>query len=172
MRPARRHRELAVPTPGLRPRARRSERDRAARRSPAPPELLGAGKRLRHAARARIEDQGLLVEGQSFPQYCVQLARAGWINGWYLPFVHEDHMDDPRSPNTHLHDDADLIAHLPLSARRQGVSTLADWEASIRRSARECQAASLDPRDFEGWRLRRRRLGRRLGRLVGRGRQW
>ena len=131
--------------------------------------VQGSGYVMR---RRCVEEQGLLSVGQSFTQYCIQLALAGWINGWYVPFIREDHMDDPRSPNTRLVDDASLLDRLPLSARRQGISTLDGWEASIRRSALESQRAPLDPCEFRGWRLRRRRAVKRLGRFAGRGRAW
>lgn len=131
--------------------------------------VQGSGYVMR---RECVERLGPLAAGQSFPQYCISVALAGWTNGWYVPFVIEDHMDDPRSPNTCLHTDADLRDRLPLSARRQGITTLVEWEASIKRSAYESQAAPPDPRYFTGWRLRQRRLGRRLGRLTGKGRAW
>lgn len=114
---------------------------------------------------------GPLAPGQSFTQYCKQLAVAGLVNGWILPFVREDHMDDPRSPNTELRTDDDLRRHLPLSARENGVRTLADWEASIRRSAYIAQSAPLDPRRYRGWRKRLHNGSRRIQRLVT-GRHW
>lgn len=131
--------------------------------------VQGSGYVLR---RACIERHGALRDGQTFTQYCVGLACAGWVNGWYVPFIREDHMDDPRSPNTRVVDDETLQSRLPLSAQRQGVTTVAAWEASIRRSAHESQLAPLDPAYFRGWRLRRRRLGRRIGAMTGRGRAW
>jgi hypothetical protein len=59
-------------------------------------------------------------------------------------------MDDPRAPHTLLHTDADLREHLPISAQRTGVSTLADWDRQLRRSARFVQGASLDLEDHFG----------------------
>lgn len=124
--------------------------------------VQGSGYLLR---RACIERHGVLRPGWSFPYYCQQLALAGWVNGWPYPFVREDHMDDPRSPNSLLRTDDDLLAELPLSARRTGVTTLAAWAAQQQRSARIVQAASIDPRDYTGWRrtLRSTRLRLRLG---------
>jgi glycosyltransferase involved in cell wall biosynthesis len=112
--------------------------------------------------RACVEQQGLLGPKTSFTQYGVQLARRGWVNGFYYPFLYEDHMDDPRSPNSSLRCDDDLRDHLPLSAIVSGVTTLAEWQARIRRMAREAQAASPDPRMHSGWRRRWKNLGKRL----------
>lgn len=115
---------------------------------------------------------GPLAAQQSFPQYCIELSLRGWVNGWYYPFVHEDHMDDPRSPNTSLRTDADLARRLPLTARRNGVETIDAWTEQLRRSARASLAAPLDPRYFVGWRKKRRRLYKRTRRLVGIRREW
>ena len=122
--------------------------------------------------RACVERHGPLKPGQTFTQYCIQLALAGWMNGWYYPFIHEEHMDDPRSPHTRFRTDEDLEGRLPLTARRNGVRTLAGWEEQVRRSARASQAAPLDPNDYRGWRLRRRNLWLRARRTVGVQRQW
>jgi hypothetical protein len=121
--------------------------------------------------RRHVDDHGTLKEGQSFTQYCKQLAVAGLINGWYFPFIHEDHMDDPRSPNTGLLTDADLLRRLPLSAQRNGVRTLHEWEDSIRRSALVAQSAPLEPNRYRGWRKVSRNAARRAKRLVS-GRDW
>jgi hypothetical protein len=122
-------------------------------------------------ARQRIVDHGQLPSGRSFTQYCRQLAVADLVNGWYLPFIREDHMDDPRSPNTALRTDDDLRRHLPLSAQRNGIETLRDWEDSIRRSARVVQAAPLDPGRYRGVRKRVANAGLRIRRAFT-GRDW
>ncbi|HEX2029453.1 MAG TPA: glycosyltransferase family A protein [Nitriliruptorales bacterium] len=97
-----------------------------------------------------IDDLGALVPGQSFTGYCIELAYQGYVNGWYFPFIREDHMDDPRSPHTSLKTDEDLRRHSPLSAAPAAVRTLHDWERQLRRSARTLQRASTDPRRYRG----------------------
>lgn len=109
-----------------------------------------------------IERCGLLRPGETFPGYCVRLAQAGWVNGWLHPFVQEEHLDDPRSPHTRLRTDEDLIRHMPLTAQRLGVRTLAQWEVAVRRSAYTVQAAPLDLRYYQPWRRRVRSLRSRL----------
>lgn len=121
--------------------------------------------------RQRIIDHGVLKSDQSFTQYCRQLAVAGLVNGWCVPFVREDHMDDPRSPNTGLLSDEDLMEHLPLTAQRNGIRSLRDWEDSIRRSARVVQAAPLDPGRYRGVRKRVANAALRVRRALT-GRDW
>lgn len=123
-------------------------------------------------ARHWILKGGLLRDDESFTTYCIRLGRAGAINGWYYPFVFEDHMDDPRSPNTLLRSDADLLKRLPLSAQANGIRTLAAWQDLLRRSAIVVQSASLDPRHYSGWRRQVRSGRRRILRAVGRKVEW
>jgi len=118
------------------------------------------------------EEQGPLLERQSFPQYCIQLARRGYVNGWHFPLLYQEHMDDPRTPHTLLKTDADLALWAPLTVQTFGIQTLDGWTRFIREDARYCQRSSLNPRDYSGFRLLRRRAWRktrrRIQRLLGR----
>lgn len=109
-----------------------------------------------------IRQVGPLGDGETFTAWCLRAARLGWVNGWYHPFIPEDHMDDPRSPHTIYRTDEEFMARRPLSAQRTGVTTVAEWTTQMRHSARVVQAASLDLRDYQGWRQRRRNVTRRI----------
>lgn len=120
-----------------------------------------------------VHEMGVLKHDQSFTDWCVQLARRGRVNGFYYPFIFEDHMDDPRSANTLLHTDEDLLRNPPLSAQRNSVGSLAEWEQRNRGAALLLQRASLDMRHYSGWRPVARRARLRLeGVVSGRRRAW
>jgi hypothetical protein len=102
--------------------------------------------------RACVEKHGLLRDQQSFTHYCIQLAAAGWQNGWYYPLILEDHMDDPRSQFFNVHHNGDFVAHRPLSAINHGVKDVNEWIMRLRWSARHIQEAAPDPRCYTGWR--------------------
>ena len=126
------------------------------------PWVQGSGIMLK---RACVEEAGLLPrKDRGFTPYCIRLAAAGWINGWYYPLVPIDHMDDPRSLKTSLHTDADLAEHLPLSARMRGVQTVQQWTQHLRKSARIVQEAPKDPRLYVGVRKKIRRIWTRVKR--------
>ena len=126
--------------------------------------LGGSGYAMK---RECVESGGLLRRRQGFTDYCLQLARQGWIHGWYYPFLYMEHMDDPRAPHSGLRADSDVERKPPLSAAKNGIRNLAAWDAQLRRSARLIQQASIDPRDYTGWRKAlgwlKRRARRRLG---------
>ncbi len=110
-----------------------------------------------------VEALGALpARDKGFTRYCIRIAAAGWINGWCVPLVPIDHMDDPRSPHTMLKTDADLERHLPLSAWMRGTRTIEAWTAHLRKSARVVQESPIDPRLYLGVRKRIRRFWTRM----------
>jgi Glycosyl transferase family 2 len=131
--------------------------------------VQGSGYLLRRSLVARL---GLLRADESFTGYCIRLATAGAVNGYYYPFIPEDHMDDPRSPHSLIRTTEDLRERMPLSAQANGVTTVDDWLAQLRRSAIVLQAASLDHRDYRGWRRKVKALHRRARTVVGRPARW
>ncbi|MHC4126620.1 MAG: glycosyltransferase family 2 protein [Planctomycetota bacterium] len=124
------------------------------------PWVQGSGVMFKRRCVRRI---GPLTENErGFTPWCIRLAAAGWVNGWYVPLIHIDHMDDPRSPHTVLRTDDDLRANPPLSARHRNTTTIDEWVAHLRRSARIVQEAPADPRLYVGWRKKLRRSWSRL----------
>lgn len=131
--------------------------------------VQGSGYLMR---RVLVERHGLLREGESFTGYCIRTARGGAVNGYYFPFVREDHMDDPRSLNTLIRTDADLRSRMPLSAQANGVSTVDDWVAQLRQSALVLQTASLNPSAHTGWRRKIKGVRRKIRIRTGRPARW
>jgi hypothetical protein len=109
-----------------------------------------------------VEEHGPLRNGQSFSNFCLRLARRGWVNGYYYPFLYMDHMDDPRSPNTRLTGEESFKANPSLSARRFGIDSLEELTRRSKSAAIDVQAASINPRHYWGWRHKLRRIRDRL----------
>ncbi len=118
--------------------------------------------------RACYEQLGPLRPKLSFTDYCIHLADRGWVNGWYFPFLRQEHMDDPRSTHSLLRTDEDFTRNMPISARKAGTRTLIEWQSQLRQSARVAQTASLDPKMYLGWRKLARRTRAKIKRLFGR----
>ncbi len=124
------------------------------------PWVQGSGVVLK---RSCVRQLGLLAPRElGFTPYCIRLAHRGWINGWYLPLIPLDHLDDPRSPRTLLRSDIDLATRTPLSARHRGARSIGEWDWHLRRSARAIQEAPSDPRLYVGLRKKIRRSWTRL----------
>jgi hypothetical protein len=97
-----------------------------------------------------IEKIGLIRDGESFTTYCVRAAAAGFINGWYFPFLYQEHMDDPRAPHTEMKTEADFRRLQPLSASTFKVGSIEDWTNKLRQIAKSLQTCSYDPNDYIG----------------------
>ena len=117
-----------------------------------------------------VKDLGLIRDEESFPAYCIRLALRGWQNGWYYPFLYQEHMDDPRSANCVFKNDEQFLAQRGLSAVQNNVRSLAEWAEQLRNSAHYVQAADPDPRKHIGWRRKFHGLKTRATRWLGQGR--
>jgi hypothetical protein len=123
------------------------------------PWLNGSG----YVMKRRCLDAGCrLRDGQSFPDYVGALAWLGWINGWYFPFIYQDHMDDPRSVHTLIKTDDDIRKFMPLTAAKNGAATVKDWTDLLRKMSQHIQRSSPLPGRLYSARVLANRLRQRL----------
>jgi len=92
-----------------------------------------------------IRHIGGLRKTEPFPHYCRRLAWLGWINGWYYPLLHDQNMDDPRSPFTLFTSDQAFVEHAPLTARRNGITTVDGWKELLDNNALWIQDSPVQP---------------------------
>lgn len=123
--------------------------------------IEGSGYLLK---RKLIDEIGDLRPKETFTTWCVRAAARGYINGWYYPFMYQEHMDDPRAEHSGIKTDEDLKEFLPLSAAQNGIRTKDEWVEKLKASAARLQEYSLDPYDFIGLKPK---LKRRLLKLLG-----
>jgi len=97
-----------------------------------------------------VDALGVLQEEDTFTDYCIKAAAKGYINGWYYPFLYQEHMDDPRAPHSGIRTEEDFHRLIPLSARNFKIKTREDWIQRLMRSAQRLQEYSFDPYDFIG----------------------
>ena len=111
--------------------------------------VQGSGYVMKRAVYQRL---GPIKQNESFTGYCIRGAYNGWINGWHFPFIHEDHMDDARSPHYPIKTEGQFQQSLSLSQINFGVKSLAEWQLFGRVLARHLQTEIIDPRNHLGWR--------------------
>jgi glycosyltransferase involved in cell wall biosynthesis len=112
-----------------------------------------------------IHRNGFLKPKETFTTYCVRAAAKGYINGWYYPFLFEEHMDDPRVSHTGIRSEEDFQRLIPLSARAFGIKTREQWTQRLTASAQRLQEYSIDPYDFIGFRAK---VNRKIASILGR----
>jgi GT2 family glycosyltransferase len=111
-----------------------------------------------------VDQLGLIAENESFTGYCIRAAAAGFINGWYYPFLYQEHMDDPRAPHTGIRTDEDFQKLRPLSAGTFRIRNREEWIQRLKYSAWTLQACSFQPHDYLGLKAKlRRKIGQWLG---------
>lgn len=110
------------------------------------------------------------MPGKATTQYWLQMASAGYVNGFYYPLVHQEHMDDPKSKHSMLKDEESYQAAkaVTFSINCPGLETLADrW-----RTRQEILSTILEdtwnPKYYTGWRARVRPRTRGLARTLRR----
>ena len=118
------------------------------------------------------EQMGPILESESFTGYCQRVAAKGWENGWYFPFIHEQHMDDARSPYYPYKTNDEFMANQPLTALKFDVRSLDEWKARSMWLARRLQEDCSEGKNWVGWRGMVRRLGKRLSALIGQKEPW
>jgi hypothetical protein len=95
---------------------------------------------------------GCIKRKESFTTYCIRAAYKGWINGWIYPFLHQDHMDDARSPNFPFRSEEDFKQNLSLSKRNFGIKSILDAQKLSKTLARRVQEEVIDPKNHFGFR--------------------
>jgi glycosyltransferase involved in cell wall biosynthesis len=75
--------------------------------------------------------------------YWVRLAAQGRINGWYIPLIFQEHMDDPRSAHCSLPETFDGPGRSWM-IRNRGFRTRAEYENWIQADARRILRAPTD----------------------------
>lgn len=105
---------------------------------------------------------GILKKNESFTTYCIRASAKGFINGWYYPFLFQEHMDDPRSVYFMFQNNDEFRSQRPLTAKNFEIDSIEEWKNRLKNSARTLQTCSLDPNDYIGIRPKFRRLAQRF----------
>ena len=110
------------------------------------------------------------LPGPATTTYWFGMALAGYVNGFYHPIVHQEHMDDPKSEHSVLKDEASYQAAkaVTFGLNFLEMDTLADRYTQREEILRNLLDDPYDPRYYLGWRAKFRRLKWRIGRFLKR----
>ena len=108
------------------------------------------------------------IQGKGTTPYWLKIALSGYINGFYYPLVHQEHMDDPKSKHSHLKDEASYQAAkaVTVNINSPGQETLAGrwrWRQEVLNNLLD------DPWDanyYIGWHSKLRRIKKRVINLL------
>jgi len=96
--------------------------------------------------------------------YWTQMAVRGYVNGFYFPLIHVEHMDDPKSKHTCLKDEASYQAakKVTVNINSPGQETLAGrwrWRQQVLNNLLD---EPWDVKYYVGWRGKLRRIKKRI----------
>jgi GT2 family glycosyltransferase len=100
-------------------------------------------------------------------QYFLNLAKAGYVNGFYYPLVYQEHMDDPRSKHNRLKNMTFEEAYKDTYGYQVGViKDLQGYERLHKEILDNLLSGPYNPRYYIGWRAKLRRTINRITKTV------
>jgi glycosyltransferase involved in cell wall biosynthesis len=120
------------------------------------PWTCGTGLLVKRCAYKRM---GPIV-GPGTTQYWLGMASKGYINGFYYPLIHQEHMDDPKSAHSMLKDEESYQAAkaVTFNINRHGQHTLADRWQWRQKVLDELLQSPWEAKYYTGWRAKLERL--------------
>lgn len=99
--------------------------------------------------------------------YFIRMALAGYINGWYYPFILQEHMDDPKSSYCLIKDEESFRRYKKItfglkSSRYEDIEGRLKWRDEIVRNLLD---DPYEPSYYIGWRSKLRGIKRRMSRF-------
>ena len=127
------------------------------------PWVAGSGFILK---RKTFLEQGLWKEGANVgtTYYFLQIACAGYINGWYYPLILQEHLDDPKNVNCLIRDEKSYEKHKNITYGLKQ-NNYSDIEGRLKRREEIVRNILDDPyesRYYIGWRRQLRNLKNRM----------
>jgi len=136
------------------------------------PYVCGSGFLMKHGIFKQI---GPCTVGPNvgLTHYFLQVARRGYVNGWYYPLILQDHMDDPLSEHTLLNSDEDVVraGQVTFNLRNRNIRTIDErlrWRQTVLRDLLE---SPWDVKHYVGWRAKLKRGLEKLNRRLSVGRR-
>jgi hypothetical protein len=135
---------------------------------------FGAHTVLRHpwtngcglTKRKAILEVGEFVAEEGESHYWTKVAMKGYVNGFYYPLIFVEHMDDPWASHFTFKDRFDDWLRQSYTVRAMGIRNMEDAKAWHQEIVRNILCDPWRPEVYMGWRVKIRRLKRKVSRLL------
>jgi glycosyltransferase involved in cell wall biosynthesis len=127
------------------------------------PWTCGTGLLIKRSAYSKL---GPII-GRGTTGFWIKLARNGYINGFYYPFVYQEHMDDPKSKHSHLKDEDSYQAAkaVTVNINSPGQETLAGRWRWRQKVLNNLICDPWDVKYYIGWRGKLRRAKEKISNI-------
>jgi len=108
------------------------------------------------------------IQGKGTTKYWLKIALGGYINGYYYPFIYQEHMDDPKSKHCMLKDDESIRKYRDVTVvlREHNISTMKERWDRRKYVLHNLMCDPWDVKYYVGWRGRLRGIKRRVHNLI------
>ena len=109
------------------------------------------------------------ILGNATTQYWLNIALAGYVNGFYYPLIYQEHMDDPRSKHSRIKSMSFEQPYKYTYGYQTGtVRDLQTYKQLHKKILDNLLAGPYDPKYYRGWRAKLRRIMRRVAKTARR----
>ena len=108
------------------------------------------------------------IPGNATTRYWVKVASAGYINGYYYPLIHQEHMDDPKSSHCMLTDDEAIrrLRDTTFVLRENNISNMEERWKRRKYVLENLNRGPWEAKYYVGWRKRLRQLATAASRVL------
>lgn len=127
------------------------------------PWVCGSGFLIK---KSTFQKYGLWEPGQDVGTtgYFLNMALGGEINGWYYPFIYQEHMDDPRSKHSLVTDDEGVtrMYNVTYTLRTKKIKDMKSRWDRRKTVLENLNSGPWAAKCYVGWRAKFRRIAKRL----------
>jgi len=105
------------------------------------------------------------LESSATTRYWIKMASKGYVNGYYYPLIHVEHMDYPWSEHFAYRESMDEWFRTSSGAKRHGFRSVADAKAWHRFSIGPVLDGPWEAKYYLGWRAKWRNVKNRLRKI-------
>jgi GT2 family glycosyltransferase len=117
---------------------------------------------------------GPMLVGGATTKYWLRIALAGYVNGYYYPFVFQEHMDDPKSSHCILTDDESVqkMRNTTRVLRKHNINNIRDRWKRRKVVLKNLNCDPWEAKYYVGWRRKLQGIKRRVDNFIRSKQSW
>ena len=110
------------------------------------------------------------IKNKATTQYWIEMAKAGYINGWYYPLVYQEHMDDPYSEHSKFKThDFETAYKNSFGFKNREIDNMEKYMNIRKNIIENLMTGSIDARSYIGWRKKLRLAKHKFAKIFNKG---
>lgn len=115
-----------------------------------------------------------LIQEKGTTMYWLKIALSGYVNGYYYPFIRQEHMDDPKSSHCMLKNDESIcrMRDVTFVLREHNINSMQDRWRRREIVLKNLNSGPWEAKHYVGWRATLRGVKRRVDNIIWRSQMW